>query len=83
MGCKLNSLTLALAMSVSLSSMAATLEVWEGVGKSSAIANATKAFEAKYNCQVVVKEKDEPNQIDMVSMLFQFVTKLATKIVMI
>lgn len=66
MGCKLNSLTLALAMSVSLSSMAATLEVWEGVGKSSAIANATKAFEAKYNCQVVVKEKDELYQIDMV-----------------
>ncbi len=66
MGCKLNSLALALAMSVSLSSMAATLEVWEGVGKSSAIANAAKAFETKYNCKVVLKEKDEPNQIAIV-----------------
>ena len=66
MGCKLNSLTLALAMSVSLSSMAATLEVWEGVGKSASIQNAVKAFETKYNCKVVLKEKDEPNQVAMV-----------------
>lgn len=41
-----------------------TLEVWEDVSKSSAIDKAVADFEARYNCQVKIREVSSQSQLD-------------------